>query len=490
MPPKKPLLEEIDFARKPGGGRIRDTAQSQRKSGGKRFAILRTSKIKTPGNMAASLSHTFRERNTPNADTKKLRDNSVLIGPDNTQEVLDAWQDRAPEKIRKNAVHGIEYLVTGSPDAMKEMSRAEQDDYFADAISWLEERHGKENILSAVIHRDETTPHLTAMVIPLVDGKLNTKHFLGGRQKMREMQSRFAEDVAEAHSLERGLEHSPATHQRVSRHYAAIQVAPEDHISLPERRKGVLMGVGAEKDHEWRQRASEAVSEVVWEHRMAAHHAKEEAQAAKTLHQSANDVADHYAREIETQKEKNAALAQALEKSQQAVAQYQARDKFLELSAERAGVSDKLEVAGQKIRQERQQREKERIAEVSRKIDAERLDKIRAVALDVGTAIIEKRHLYHVFKGNRGKEMNFLEGISAQIGPKAVKQLSEGNPNALEKVTRDPQMQRAVAHAYFDLSNKYLHSKDREVTMDRDTVKIGQANYRDFGPSRSHGLEL
>lgn len=35
------------------------------------FAILRCAKIKTLGNMGASLQHTFRERDTPNADTRR-----------------------------------------------------------------------------------------------------------------------------------------------------------------------------------------------------------------------------------------------------------------------------------------------------------------------------------------------------------------------------------------------------------------------------------
>lgn len=130
------------------------------------FAILRCAKIKTLGNMGASLQHTFRERDTPNADTRRTPDNTILVGGDTSQAVLDAWKDRAPEKIRSNAVHGLEYFVGGSPEALKAMSRQEQDAYFSAALDWLKARHGAENVLSAVIHRDETTPHMTVMTIP------------------------------------------------------------------------------------------------------------------------------------------------------------------------------------------------------------------------------------------------------------------------------------------------------------------------------------
>ena len=40
--------------------------------------------------------------------------------------------------------------------------------YFKQARKWLEERHGKENIVAISIHHDETTPHLVAYAVPIV----------------------------------------------------------------------------------------------------------------------------------------------------------------------------------------------------------------------------------------------------------------------------------------------------------------------------------
>ncbi|WP_207472065.1 MobV family relaxase [Paracoccus fontiphilus] len=227
------------------------------------FAILRCAKIKTLGNMGASLQHTFRERDTPNADTRRTPDNTVLVGGDTSQAVLDAWKDRAPEKIRSNAVHGLEYFVGGSPEALKAMSRQEQDAYFSDALNWLKARHGAENVLSAVIHRDETTPHMTVMTIPLDErGKLNARAIVGSRERLSAMQTDFAERVGKVHGLERGLQGSPARHERVQRAYAHLS-DPDAAVSLPERRKGAILGIGGETDAEWRQRASEAASDAL-----------------------------------------------------------------------------------------------------------------------------------------------------------------------------------------------------------------------------------
>ena len=234
-----------------------------------RYAILRCAKLKKPANLAASLQHTFRERPTPNADLERQHENTILHGPDTSEAVLDAWRDRAPEKIRANAVHGLEYFIGGSPEAMHAMSRHEQDAYFRDALDWLKERHGAENVLSAIVHRDESTPHMTVMTIPLDEhGKLNARALVGNRHKLSAMQTDFAKGVALEHGLERGLERSQAVHERVQRVYAHI-MAPEAAVELPERQKGHFLGLGGESDEEWRQRASEAATDALKGARLA-----------------------------------------------------------------------------------------------------------------------------------------------------------------------------------------------------------------------------
>jgi hypothetical protein len=227
------------------------------------FAILRCAKIKTMGNMGASLQHTFRERETPNADLKRLGSNQVLLGGKSSQDVIAAWRERAPEKIRTNAVHGLEYFVGSSPEAMAAKSEAEQDAYFQQALDWIKERHGVENVLSAVIHRDETTPHMTVMTIPLdKNGKLNARALVGSRQQLSAMQTDFADRVGAEHGLQRGLEGSKATHERVKSVYARI-TDPEAAVDLPARATGGFLGRGGESDEEWRLRASGAATNAV-----------------------------------------------------------------------------------------------------------------------------------------------------------------------------------------------------------------------------------
>lgn len=191
------------------------------------FAILRTQKLKSPVAVRRSMMHAFREQTTPNADPARLRENEH-IGAQSVEEGLAAFNARLPDKVRSNAVLAIEYLVTASPEALNGKGRAEQDAYFSDALAWLRAKHGAENVVYAGIHRDETTPHMYAYVVPLDErGKLNCRAFLGGSKALSQMQTDFAHNVGRQHGFERGVERSRATHQTVREWYAHVGQAPE-----------------------------------------------------------------------------------------------------------------------------------------------------------------------------------------------------------------------------------------------------------------------
>lgn len=230
---------------------------------GKSFAILRVAKVKAMANMAASLQHTFRERETPNADSERFQDNTVLLGADNSAGVIEAWRDRAPEKVRSNAVHGLEYFVGGSPARLNAMSREEQDAYFGDALDWIKQERGAENVLSAVIHRDETTPHMSVMTIPLDEKeRLNARAIVGNRGKLSQMQTDFATQVCERYGLVRGVKGSTARHERVKRVYGE-HLQLDRPVILPEREKTSLGHMRGESDKDWHLRATLAATDAV-----------------------------------------------------------------------------------------------------------------------------------------------------------------------------------------------------------------------------------
>ena len=184
------------------------------------YAILRAEKLKSFGEIGGSLSHTYRTRPTHNADPTRKKNNSHDL-PDSAL-VMDAIKKRMPEKVRKNAVLCVEYLITGSPE-WDGWGTDKEAIYFDRAVAFLKKRHGAENVISTSIHRDETTPHLVAYVVPIDErGKLNAREFLGGRAKLSKMQTDFHDQVKDL-GLERGLEGSKARHTTIKDFYSEIQ---------------------------------------------------------------------------------------------------------------------------------------------------------------------------------------------------------------------------------------------------------------------------
>jgi len=152
-----------------------------------------------------------------------------------------------PEKRRKDAVLAVEYVMTASHEWWNEATPRQQAEFFARSEQWLENKYGKDRVVAAVVHRDEATPHLSAFVVPLTqDGRLSAKEFIGGRSKMRDDQSTYAESVKKL-GLERGIEGSRATHQTVQHYYESINRGTRNQVSIsPEAleprvlRKGIF----------------------------------------------------------------------------------------------------------------------------------------------------------------------------------------------------------------------------------------------------------
>lgn len=188
------------------------------------YAILRAKKLKTMGAIAGSGMHTWREQETHNAD-KKREGKNRSYNARSSAELLANYRAAMPAKVRKNAVLAIEYLVTASPERFKEPD-FDSEQYFEDALRWLMERHGKENVMASAVHEDETTPHLVVYVIPKDRyGKLNCREFLGGTPKLSAMQTDFAKKVGEKHGLRRGIKGSKAKHKTIKQFYAELNNA-------------------------------------------------------------------------------------------------------------------------------------------------------------------------------------------------------------------------------------------------------------------------
>jgi len=169
------------------------------------------------GEIGGSLSHTYRTRNTPNADESRIHLNEHSLETYNS--CFEAIKNSIPEKRRKNAVLTIEHLITASPD-WSGWNTEKETEFFNKSLEFVKKKYGSENVIAHSIHRDETTPHLIVYVVPIDEkGGLNAKKWLGGRSKLSQTQTEFANHVKEL-GLERGLENSKARHKTIQKYYS------------------------------------------------------------------------------------------------------------------------------------------------------------------------------------------------------------------------------------------------------------------------------
>lgn len=75
-------------------------------------------------------------------------------------------------KITPDQVRAIRVMLSGThEDMMKIQQDGRIGEWCDDSIQWLHKTFGKENTVSAVLHMDETTPHIHATIVPIVTGE-------------------------------------------------------------------------------------------------------------------------------------------------------------------------------------------------------------------------------------------------------------------------------------------------------------------------------
>ena len=113
-------------------------------------------------------------------------------------------------KVRSDAVYLATFVLGASPEFFKVSTPEKQRAFFRDCVRFIQGKYGEENVLSAIVHMDETTPHLHLNLIPITNGKLCAKDLFDG--KLSALQTEIWKAVGERYGLDRGKPNSQAVH--------------------------------------------------------------------------------------------------------------------------------------------------------------------------------------------------------------------------------------------------------------------------------------
>lgn len=217
------------------------------------YAVLHMEK--TSGTDAAMSAHIERTIKPKNANESRTHLNRELIRfPDGMENRTQAIQHRLDtagltRKIGNNQVRAIRVLLTGThEDMVRITNEGRLDEWCSDNLKYLADTFGKENIVSAVLHMDEQTPHIHATLVPIVKGERKRKKKeeqvkkryrkkptdtarlcadeIMTRAKLKSYQDTYAQAMS-SYGLQRGIDGSETKHISTRQYYRDLMQQTE-----------------------------------------------------------------------------------------------------------------------------------------------------------------------------------------------------------------------------------------------------------------------
>ena len=154
------------------------------------------------------------EASNPQIDSERTRNNyrfTPYFGKTYT-EFINGRIKELGLSPRKDAVVMNSFVLGSDKTFFDGVAKVEQYNFFSDCYKFFAERYGEENIIAAVVHLDETTPHMHLNLIPITsDGRLCSKQ-LFDKPQLQKLQTDFYEEVGKKYGLQRGKEGSQRKH--------------------------------------------------------------------------------------------------------------------------------------------------------------------------------------------------------------------------------------------------------------------------------------
>ena len=200
------------------------------------YAIIRNEKLTRAKAMGA---YRHNERKAKNHSNKNIDSSKTELNYYIKKNELSYIKefDRIKEKynlkgqIRSNSIIMCEMVFTSNQKFFDEIGYQESKRYFQESYNFIcnHKNLGEENIISAVVHIDEDTPHMHLLFIPVVHtkdkqgnkiDKVCSRDFWKGKNSYRDLQNAYFKHISEkGFNLERG---------------ELVEITNREHFSIQE----------------------------------------------------------------------------------------------------------------------------------------------------------------------------------------------------------------------------------------------------------------
>ena len=198
------------------------------------YAIIRNEKLTRVEAQGAYIHNARRSKGHTNKDIDNTRTHLNFYCKKNEQTYIKEF-DRIKKEynlkghIRSNSIILCEMMITSDNEFFDKIGLEETKRYFRESYKFVcnYKNLGEKYIVSAVVHLDETVPHMHLVYIPVVHtkdkegneiDKICARDFWRGRDSYRDLQNEFHKYItSKGFELERGLpiEETGAKHQKI-----------------------------------------------------------------------------------------------------------------------------------------------------------------------------------------------------------------------------------------------------------------------------------
>ena len=198
------------------------------------YAIIRNEKLTRVEAQGAYNHNARRSKGHTNKDIDNGRTHLNFYCKKNEQTYIKEF-DRIKKEydlkghIRSNSIILCEMMITSDNEFFDKIGLEETKRYFKESYKFVcnYKNLGEKYIVSAVVHLDETTPHMHLIYIPVIHtkdkegneiDKICARDFWRGRDSYRDLQNEFHKYItSKGFELERGLpiEETGAKHQKI-----------------------------------------------------------------------------------------------------------------------------------------------------------------------------------------------------------------------------------------------------------------------------------
>lgn len=179
------------------------------------YAIIRKQSHKS-GDLGKVQNHNFRSKLQENIDVDKIKFNQVLLGSNDLKQDINNYIENNNIVVRnKTTVIANEFVLTASPEFFfnnSDGTKKTREEYKKNLQNWINTQIKYLNknsygvCVNAVLHMDEATPHIHAMVLPIRDGKLNNKSFWRGKNSYSKLIDDYVKTIQQDFpNLRRGV---------------------------------------------------------------------------------------------------------------------------------------------------------------------------------------------------------------------------------------------------------------------------------------------